>query len=168
MGALLIFAALIAAVLYAFVKLFRRRVQRTLAKLELPPELAAVRAARAPLPAPVATPPAARPVAPGAAGLHFMLIYDVGPGFIQRRAQFRDEHLALAWKAADAGSLVLAGALEEPTDQAFLLFRGSREAASRFAEADPYVRHGLVRKWQVKQWHTVAGPTAAMPLRPKL
>jgi hypothetical protein len=30
--------------------------------------------------------------------MHFMLIYDVGPDFIQRRSQFRDEHLTLAWK----------------------------------------------------------------------
>jgi hypothetical protein len=55
-----------------------------------------------------------------------MLIYDVGPDFIERRSQFRDEHLTLAWKAADAGELLLAGALEEPTEQAFLLFKGPR------------------------------------------
>src|SRR4030095_11647377 len=99
--------------------------------------------------------------------MHFMLIYDVGPDFIQRRAQFRQEHLTLAWKAAEAGDLLLAGALEEPTEQAFLLFEGkSAQAATGFSKADPYVRHGLVSRWRVKRWNTVVGSSAASPVRP--
>jgi uncharacterized protein len=98
--------------------------------------------------------------------MHFLLIYDVGPDFIQRRAQLRQEHLALAWKAHEAGDLMLAGALEEPTEQAFLLFQGdSPQAATAFANADPYVRHGLIKRWRVKQWNTVVGSSAASPVR---
>lgn len=171
MSGLLILLALIAAVLFVSVRVFRRRAQLNLERAghQLPPEIAAFRAARSAsatataLPMPLSAPAPAMKGAP-----HFMLIYEVGPDFVQRRAQYREEHLALAWKAADSGQLVLAGALEEPTEQAFLLFRGSREAAGRFAQADPYVRHGLVRKWQVKQWYTVAGAAAATPQRPKL
>lgn len=155
----------IAAVLYVFVRLFRSRAARRMESLELPAELAAVRRAAAPAPRAAVPAPVAAPRPQGAP--HFLLIYDVAPDYLQRRAQFRDEHLALAWKAADAGELVLGGALEEPTEQAFLLFRGSREAALRFAATDPYVKHGLVRAFRVKQWHTVAGAQAAMPLRPK-
>ena len=100
--------------------------------------------------------------------MHYLLIYDVGPDFITRRAEFRDEHLSLAWRTAGNGDLLLAGALEEPTEQAFLLFQGtSPDAASEFAESDPYVRHGLVKRWRVKQWNTVVGDAAASPRRPK-
>jgi uncharacterized protein len=99
--------------------------------------------------------------------MHFLLIYDVGADFIERRAQFRQEHLTLAWKAAEAGDLVLAGALQEPTEQAFLLFQGdSPQAATAFANADPYVRHGLIKRWRVKQWNTVVGSGATSPVRP--
>jgi|ERR1041385_783332 uncharacterized protein YciI len=99
--------------------------------------------------------------------MHFLLIYEVGPDFVSRRLQFRNEHLALAWRAVDSGELLLGGAVAEPTDQAFLLFSGSSaDAAIRFAENDPYVLHGLVRNWQVKQWNTVVGQTAAFPVRP--
>ena len=99
--------------------------------------------------------------------MHFMLIYDVGPDFVERRAQFRQEHLTLAWKAAAAGDLLLAGALEEPTEQAFLLFEGdSPDGTTAFARADPYVRHGLVRRWRVAKWNTVVGSSAATPVRP--
>jgi len=98
--------------------------------------------------------------------MHYVLIYDVGEDFIERRAQFRDEHLALAWKAADAGELLLAGALAEPTEQALLLFEATTpEVAERFARADPYVRNGLVKRWRVQQWHTVVGRLASEPKR---
>ena len=99
--------------------------------------------------------------------MHFMLIYEVGPDFIQRRAQFRQEHLTLAWKAVEAGDLLLAGALEEPAEQALLLFESdSPDAATAFAQADPYVRQGLVKRWRVKKWNTVVGSSAASPVRP--
>jgi uncharacterized protein len=173
MTGLLLILGGIAAVLFIFVRLFRARVRRRMEGVELPAELvAAQRAALAPrtTPTTASTPAVAAPVARAVpvAAAHFLLIYDVGADFIQRRGPLRDEHLALAWKAAEAGELVLAGALEEPTEQAFLLFRGSREAALRFAAADPYVRHGLVKAFRVKQWHTVVGAQAATPLRPRL
>ena len=99
--------------------------------------------------------------------MHFLLIYDVGPEFLQRRAEFRDEHLQLAWKFSDQGTLIIGGDLLEPTDQAFLLFQGdSPNVAMEFAEADPYVRHGLVKCWRVRQWNTVVGETASSPLKP--
>jgi len=38
--------------------------------------------------------------------------------------------------------------------------------ASRFAEADPYVLHGLVLRWRVRPWTTVVGAEAASPVHP--
>ena len=99
--------------------------------------------------------------------LHFLLMYDVAPDYLQRRGEFRDAHLALAWQAHERGELVLAGALAEPADGALLLFSGdSPAAAERFAAADPYVRNGLVTKWQIRPWTTVVGQDAASPTRP--
>jgi hypothetical protein len=165
----LVFFGALFGVLYVFVRVFRSRVQRRMQGLELPAELVAAQraatAATAPRPALAATGAAVTPARPQGAP-HFLLIYDVGPDFLQRRAAFRDEHLALAWRAADGGELVLAGALEEGSGQAFLLFRGSRDAALRFAAADPYVKHGLVKAFRVRQWHTTVGAQAATPLRP--
>jgi hypothetical protein len=33
-----------------------------------------------------------------------------------------------------------------------------------FAQADPYVTNGIVRRWYVREWTTVAGKTAANPV----
>lgn len=96
---------------------------------------------------------------------HFLLIYELAPDYLERRSAFRDRHLALAWQAADAGALLLGGAVGDPVESALLVF-STAEAAGAFAKADPYVAEGLVRSWRVVPWATVAGPHAAAPLRP--
>ena len=99
--------------------------------------------------------------------MHYLLFYDVVPGYVERRAAFRDEHLTLAWQAHARGELVLGGALDEPVDGAVLLFSCDSPApVEAFAAADPYVRNGLVTKWRVRAWKTVAGDGAATPVRP--
>jgi uncharacterized protein YciI len=98
---------------------------------------------------------------------HYLLFYDVAENYLDRRAAFRDEHLAKAWAAHERGELLLGGALASPVDGALLLFAGdSSAAAEAFARADPYVTNGLVTRWRVREWTTVAGQMAATPVRP--
>ncbi len=97
---------------------------------------------------------------------HFLLMYEYGPDYMERRGPLRPSHLALAWKAAEAGDLVLGGVLTEPIDTGLLLFKGETpEAAEAFAKSDPYVIEGLVTRWRVREWMTVVGETAASPVR---
>jgi len=99
--------------------------------------------------------------------MHYLLLYDLSPDYLARRTEWRDEHLDLAWQAQGRGELVLGGALADPVDGAVLLFQGdSPEVASQFAEADPYVLHGLVLRWRVRPWTTVVGAEAASPVHP--
>lgn len=99
--------------------------------------------------------------------MHYLLFYEVGEDYVSRRAEFRDAHIEAAWKANERGELVLGGALANPVDGAILLFRGgSSEVADRFAKADPYVMPGIVKRWHVREWTTVVGEDAAMPVRP--
>jgi hypothetical protein len=41
-----------------------------------------------------------------------------------------------------------------------------KSVAEDFARADPYVTGGLVERWSVREWTTVVGDLAAMPVRP--
>lgn len=99
--------------------------------------------------------------------MHFLLFYDVSEDYLERRVQFRAEHLSLAWEFVDRGKLLLGGALSEPVDQAILLFLAENPSEiEEFVRRDPYVIHGLVKQWRVREWKTVAGDQAANPLRP--
>ena len=89
---------------------------------------------------------------------YFLLLYDVVDDYLERRGEFRDDHLALARAAHDRGELPMAGALAEPADGAVLVFKGEDSSvAERFAENDPYVKNGLVTSWRVRPWTVVIG-----------
>ena len=99
---------------------------------------------------------------------HFLLFYEVSADYLERRPQFRAEHLELAWAAQERGEIVIAGALADPADGAVLMFQGEdKSVAERFAQADPYVANGLVSRWYVREWTTVIGDLAATPVRPE-
>jgi uncharacterized protein YciI len=92
---------------------------------------------------------------------HFILFYDTADDYLERRGQYRAEHLSLARTYHEAGHLVLAGALADPPDGAVLIFKGETDAEARaFASADPYVANGLIRRWSVREWTTVIGDGA--------
>jgi uncharacterized protein YciI len=99
--------------------------------------------------------------------MHYLLFYEVSDDYVARRAEFRDRHLGLAWEASGRGDLLLGGALTDPADGALLLFKGdSPKVAEKFARADPYVTSGIVKRWYIRQWMTVAGEGAAAPVKP--
>jgi uncharacterized protein YciI len=99
--------------------------------------------------------------------MHYLLMYDFAPDYMARRAEFRNEHLALAWRGCERGEVVLGGALADPADTGLLLFQcDSPATAERFAQADPYVKNGLVTRWRVRKWTTVVGKEASTPVRP--
>ena len=98
--------------------------------------------------------------------MHYLLIYDLADDYLQRRPEFRAAHLELAWQAKEKLGLVLVGPLADPADCAMLLFECDKpDRLEFFAKADPYVKHGLVKSWRIRQWDTVVGDDAAMPTR---
>jgi uncharacterized protein len=99
---------------------------------------------------------------------HFLLFYDNAADYMERCAPLRRAHLEHAHRAKARGELILAGALANPPDGAVLVFQGETPAiAEAFAKDDPYVVNGLVTAWRVREWTTVVGDAAAMPIDPK-
>jgi uncharacterized protein YciI len=99
--------------------------------------------------------------------MHYLLFYEVSDDYVARRTELRNLHLEKAWAASGRGELVLGGALANPVDGAVLLFKGdSPEVAENFAKSDPYVLNGLVKRWYVREWTTVAGEHSAVPVKP--
>jgi uncharacterized protein YciI len=90
--------------------------------------------------------------------MYLVLQYDLVDDYLDRRPEFRDEHLGLARAAHDRGELALAGALAEPSDRALLVWSTEdRAVVEAFVEADPYVRNGLVHAWEIRPWNVVIG-----------
>lgn len=93
---------------------------------------------------------------------YYALFYYVVDDYLARRGMYRDEHLQLARAAEGRGELVLAGAFSDPADSALLIFRApDRAAVEAFARDDPYVRSGLVTRWEIRSWTVVIGNAPA-------
>jgi uncharacterized protein YciI len=90
--------------------------------------------------------------------VYYILFYKTVDNYVERRAPYRDAHLAYANAAHERGELVMAGALDEPADSAVLVFTGEGpSAAEKFAQNDPYVKDGLITEWKVRPWTVVIG-----------
>jgi hypothetical protein len=99
--------------------------------------------------------------------MHYLLFYEFSSAYLERRAEYRNEHLKLAWQFQARGELILAGVLTDPVDGAVLVFEvEAPHAVEQFAAADPYVRNGLVTRWRVRPWATAVGDSATSPVRP--
>ncbi|MBM4325512.1 MAG: hypothetical protein FJ115_18340 [Deltaproteobacteria bacterium] len=70
----------------------------------------------------------------------------------------RDAHLRLGREANRRGELILGGALSDPVDKALLVFRvPDRSVVEEFVQNDPYVKNGLVIRWEIRPWVVVIG-----------
>ena len=95
---------------------------------------------------------------------HFVLTYDVVPGFAERRMSYREPHLKRIREAHERGELLMAGAVGDPPDAALLVFRAETAAvAEEFARTDPYVTNGLVTAWRARPWNVVIGAFRHVP-----
>jgi len=83
-----------------------------------------------------------------------VLFYDLATDYLQRRGEFRYEHLDLARAAYQRGELAYAGAFAEPADRSmFVWVTDDRTPVERFVAADPYVANGLVVGWEIRPWN---------------
>jgi uncharacterized protein YciI len=87
---------------------------------------------------------------------YYVLMYHVVEDYGLRRVPYREEHLRLAREAHDRGELILGGALADPTDQALLVFLADdKSIVEQFVQHDPYVKNGLVVRWEIRPWAVV-------------
>jgi hypothetical protein len=83
-----------------------------------------------------------------------ILRYEYVPDIVERRGEHRDAHLAAIKRYADDHRIVIAGAVGDPPRGGLIVFRDAADAEA-FAEADPYVRAGLVVRRTVEPWNVV-------------
>ncbi len=66
--------------------------------------------------------------------------------FAAHRARLSEFH--------DRGLLLMAGPFANPSEGAMGIFT-SREAAQEFIAGDPFILHGVVGKWTLREWNEV-------------
>lgn len=90
--------------------------------------------------------------------MYCLLFYDYGENIIERRAPYREAHLALVGEYVERGELILGGAFADPADGAAIVFKVENKAkVEEFVQLDPYVVNNLVTGWRIREWTVVVG-----------
>jgi|TARA_B110000977_G_scaffold19720_2_gene23736 hypothetical protein len=90
--------------------------------------------------------------------IYQLLTLDYVEDILEKRDPYRADHIAGAKAAEAAGKVVLAGALQNPTDAGVFVFKDCDEAfVKNFVENDAYYKAGLVTGFSIRPWMIVVG-----------
>jgi hypothetical protein len=83
--------------------------------------------------------------------MKYVLFYESAEDVLAKAPPHASEHRALWSEFFAAGQLLMIGPFADPREGAMGIFT-TRDAAETFAERDPFVRHGVVANWYVREW----------------
>ena len=85
--------------------------------------------------------------------MYYLLFYEIGDDFVDRRTPFRQEHLRLVRQSHQRGELVMSGPLSDMANAVLLFKADDSSVPERFAREDPYVKEGVAKSWRVLAWN---------------
>jgi uncharacterized protein YciI len=83
----------------------------------------------------------------------YVLFYRSADNVAQRAPEHVAAHAARCQEYADAGSLLGYGTFGDPQAQGSMAIFTTREAAERFVDGDPFIRHGVVAGHEIREWN---------------
>ncbi|MFO0669963.1 MAG: YciI family protein [Polyangiaceae bacterium] len=90
--------------------------------------------------------------------MKYVLFYEAAEDFRSKVPAHFEAHRALWGEFSATGDLLMIGPfMDAPAGGAMAIFR-SRDAAERFAKADPFVTHGIVARFTVREWNEALVP----------
>jgi len=88
--------------------------------------------------------------------MFYILFYHTIDDYVQKRQAYRKDHLDLLNVELEKKHVVLGGALEDPADQAIIIWQvDDKQIIEDFVARDPYVKNGLISKYEIRSWNVV-------------
>ena len=90
--------------------------------------------------------------------MKYVLFYEAAEDFLSKVPQHFAAHKALWHEFHEAKTLLLIGPFrDQPAGGALGVFT-TRDAAESFVSLDPFVGHGVVARWTIREWDEVLMP----------
>jgi hypothetical protein len=83
----------------------------------------------------------------------YLLFYESAPDVGAKAASHFAARRARWIEFNKAGTLLMIGTFSDPQDEGSMAIFTSHEAAEEFASGDPFVLHGVVRRWYIREWN---------------
>jgi len=87
-----------------------------------------------------------------------ILTYNFVENYLELRTPHRQSHFDYLQPFVASEQLLLGGATSDPADKGILIFDNMpKSEIEAFAQADPYVMHGIVKEYSIQEWNIVVG-----------
>jgi uncharacterized protein YciI len=73
------------------------------------------------------------------------------PHFPAHKARFEEFHAR--------GDILMLGTFGDPQNEGSMAIFTTRAAAEAFAAGDPFVLHGVIRNWYIREWNEILAPS---------
>ena len=81
----------------------------------------------------------------------YLLLYDTADDVLDKAPIHYDEHCEVIDPFRESGQLLFASPLDDPRNGAVSVWV-DRSSAEAFAAVDPFVLHGVARRWHLIPW----------------
>jgi uncharacterized protein len=87
----------------------------------------------------------------------YLLSYEPVDDVLSKAPEHFPAHSARLDDFHGRGVLLMVGTFSDPQEGSLSIFT-SREAAEEFVADDPFIHHGVIRSWQIREWDEVLAP----------
>jgi uncharacterized protein YciI len=87
----------------------------------------------------------------------YVLEYVYVADILEKRTPYRPDHIALAEKYCNEGTILSGGPFTPPTGALFVFSADGKDAVENFVKSDPYYAAGLITNYSIKEWNVVIG-----------
>lgn len=88
-----------------------------------------------------------------------VLLYESADDVLARAPTHFAAHEARLDEFHARGTLLMVGTFGDPQAEGSMAIFSTREAAEEFVAGDPFVRNGVVRRWELRDWDEIlTGP----------
>lgn len=84
-----------------------------------------------------------------------VLLYESAPNVADKAPVHFPAHQQRLLEFRERGTLTAVGPFGDPQTQGSMAIFTTREAAVDFAEGDPFVLHGVVARYEIREWDDV-------------
>jgi uncharacterized protein YciI len=84
-----------------------------------------------------------------------VLLYESADDVATRAPQHFDAHLTRVREFHARGELLMVGTFGDPQREGSMGIFATREAAEAFVAGDPFMHHGVVRRYALREWQEI-------------
>ena len=91
--------------------------------------------------------------------MKYVLFYESADDVMSKAPAHFPAHQERLQEFHGRGDILMVGTFGDPQEQGSMGIFPTRAAAEAFVDGDPFVLHGVVRRWEIREWNELLAPS---------